>query len=317
MYKYTGKENIEEFLLSLDLLNCKNPKKYIKTLYALSNDIENCYKVFKIKKRNGKKRTIHEPKPILKHIQRKLLDNLLIERKISNYATAYQRGISLKNNVEVHTKKNVILKLDISNFFESISIVNVLDHAFPTELFPLQIGMLFATLCTYDDHLVQGAPTSPYISNLIMFDFDEELGSWCKNNDIDYTRYSDDMTFSGSFDVRTVITKVKNLLKPLGLRLNYQKIHVIKHSQSQNVTGITVNEKIQIARKYRKKIRQSIYYIEKFGIESHLKYTKDRMTAEYYLESLRGKINYVLSIDNRNEEFKKYKNKVMKWRNEL
>ena len=79
-----------------------------------------------------------------------------------------------------------------------------------------------------------------------MKEFDEELGAWCELNDISYTRYSDDMTFSGSFHPSILITKVRNLLYKLGLELNDEKIHIVHRSSSQNVTGIVVNDKIQV-----------------------------------------------------------------------
>ncbi len=103
--------------------------------------------------------------------------------------------------------------------------------------------MLLTYLCTYKDFLPQGAPTSSYISNLVMKDFDETLGAYCEENKISYTRYADDMTFSGNFNPKEIIIKVRKMLAPLGLELNKDKIHVIKKSRSQNVTGIVVNEK--------------------------------------------------------------------------
>lgn len=71
MGKYTGVKECNEFLLSLNLINCKDDKKYIKTIYSISNNIENNYKIYKIKKKNGNYRTIYEPNFILKHIQNK------------------------------------------------------------------------------------------------------------------------------------------------------------------------------------------------------------------------------------------------------
>ena len=113
MWKYIGVKECNEFLLSLNLLNCKDEKKYIKTIYSLSNNIENNYKIYNIKKKNGKLRKIYEPNNILKHIQRKILENILNNKSISIYAKAYHKGISLKDNALPHLNKDVILKLDI------------------------------------------------------------------------------------------------------------------------------------------------------------------------------------------------------------
>ena len=176
--------------------------------------------------------------------------------------------------------------------------------------------MLLTHLCTYNNHLIQGAPTSSYISNLVMKDFDEEIGEWCELKSISYTRYSDDMTFSGDFNPSEIIKLVRKLLLKVGLELNDEKIHVVSNSQSQSVTGIVVNVKTQTSRKYRDKLRQEIYYINKYGIDSHLQRIgiKD---SKKYLNSLYGKVLYILQINETDNEFLKYKdilNKLIKSR---
>ena len=312
MWKYIGVKECNEFLLSLNLLNCKDEKKYIKTIYSLSNNIENNYKIYNIKKKNGKLRKIYEPYSILKHIQRKILENILNNKSISIYAKAYHKGLSLKDNALPHLNKDVILKLDIKNFFESISFFNVYESSFSIEYFPKSVGMILTYLCTYDDHLTQGSPTSAYISNLVMKEFDEDIGNWCTNNNINYTRYSDDMTFSGNFTPSEVINLVHNNLSKLGLELNNNKIHVIRKSSRQSVTGIVVNEKVQVSRKYRKDIRQEMYYINKYGLKHHLKVKNIKMNHKNYLNKLYGKILYVLQVNNNDKEFIEYKEIIKK-----
>lgn len=167
--------------------------------------------------------------------------------------------------------------------------------------------MLLTYLCTYDEHLTQGSPTSAYISNLVMKEFDEVLGNWCGDKNISYTRYSDDMTFSGDFNPSEVIIKVRKMLYKLGLELNDKKIHIVYKSASQNVTGIIVNEKIQVSTKYRKSIRQEIYYIKKFDLNSHLKNKNINIEKEKYLNILYGKILYILQINENDKEFNEYK----------
>ncbi|MCI8575687.1 MAG: RNA-directed DNA polymerase [Bacilli bacterium] len=215
MWKYTGIKECNDFLLSLNLFDCKDEKKYIKTIYSISNNIESNYRIYKIKKNNGKYRTIYEPNPLLKKIQKKILINILNNKSISKYAKAYHKGISLKENAILHVNKKVLLKLDIRNFFENISFLDIYNSCFSIEYFPKSVGMLLTYLCTYNEHLTQGSPTSAYISNLVMKDFDEEIGSWCDLNKITYTRYSDDMTFSGDFNPSKIITKVRSLLYKL------------------------------------------------------------------------------------------------------
>lgn len=307
MWKYIGTKECNDFLLSLNLINCKDKDKYIKTIYSISNNIEKNYKVYKIKKRNGKYRTIYEPNSMLKQIQKKILINILNNKSIAKYAKAYHKGISLKDNAIPHINKKIILKLDIKNFFENISFLDVYNSCFSIEYFPKSVGFILTYLCTYDNHLTQGSPTSAYISNLIMKEFDEEIGNWCNINDISYTRYSDDMTFSGNFNPSELIIKIRKMLYKLGLELNNDKIHIVNKSQSQNVTGIIVNEKLQVNAKYRNKIRQEIYYIKKFGLKSHLNKCNININKLKYLDKLYGRILYVLQINKFDQEFLKYK----------
>ena len=307
MWKYIGTKECNEFLLSLNLINCKDDKKYIKTIYSISNNIEKNYKIYKIKKRNGKYRTIYEPNLILKQIQKQILNNILNNKSISKYAKAYHKGIQLKDNAIPHINKEMILKLDIKDFFENISFLDIYNSCFPIEYFPKSVGMILTYLCTYDNHLTQGSPTSAYISNLVMKEFDEELGNWCNLRNISYTRYSDDMTFSGAFNPSELITKVRKMLYKLGLELNNDKIHIVYKSSSQNVTGIVVNEKMQVNVKYRNKIRQEIYYIKKFGLSSHLKKCDINIDSKRYLNILYGRVLYVLQIKENDKEFIKYR----------
>lgn len=166
--------------------------------------------------------------------------------------------------------------------------------------------MLLTYLCTYKDYLPQGAPTSSYISNLIMKDFDEEIGNFCNEINVSYTRYSDDMTFSGEIDASTIIKKVRKELYKLELELNDEKIHLISRNKEQNVTGVVVNEKAQVSIKYRKKIRQEVYFIKKHGLSNHLSDIKYVGNEKMYLSSLYGRVLYVLRI-NRDKEFIEYK----------
>lgn len=310
MYKYTSIDDCNDFLLSLNLIKCRDMKKYIKTIYAIGNNVENNYKVYKIKKRSHGYRTIYEPNKTLKYIQRQILNNILNNKSISKYATAYHKGISLRDNAIPHINKDIVLKLDIKNFFESISFGDVYNACFAIDSFPKSVGMLLTYLCTYSDHLTQGSPTSSYISNLVMKEFDEELGSWCEENNISYTRYSDDMTFSGRFNPSEVIIKVKKMLHKLSLELNDKKVHVVYKSARQDVTGITVNEKVQVNIKYRKDIRKDVYYIRKFGLSSHLERCNIKNNKDKYLDTLYGKILYALQINSNDKEFIEYKDYI-------
>lgn len=291
----------------------------VTTLYAVSNHTMNHYYKYMIPKQNGTKRVILEPDYLLKHIQKNIYHRLLEQREISKYATAYHSHADVKDNAFVHLNQPLILKLDITSFFDSITFPMIYRTVFNTNYVPLTIGTLLTHLCCYDDILPQGAPTSAVISNLVMKHFDDVVGDWCEKQKIRYTRYCDDMTFSGQFEPRDVIKKVNGLLYSMGMELNHQKTKVISSGQRQTVTGIVVNQKLRVLKSYRKEIRQEIYYIEKYGMISHLMWKYNLLhepTIEFqtkYLRKLYGKITYILHIDPDDIECQTYQKKIKYW----
>ena len=277
-----------------------------KTLYSVSNAISDHYREVNIPKDNGEYRQLSVPDQLLKSIQSKINRVLLPLEPISPYATAYRLGGSTKNNASPHVGKAVILKLDIRHFFDRLIYSVVKEKAFPAERYSEQNRILLAILCTKDDGLPQGAPTSPMISNIIMRDFDYTVGQWCEEHGIAYTRYCDDMTFSGDFSVEPVICFVEMELRKLGLFLNEKKTKIVYSGQRQCVTGIVVNEKESVPNEYKRIIRQEMYYCRKYGAESHLRRQSLSCSVEGYMQKLLGRINYVLSIEPQNLEMKEY-----------
>ena len=278
----------------------------IKTLYGLSNNLEKHYHNVLIPKSDGTKRKLSVPDLILKNIQRSIADNILAYYPVSKYATAYKVGSSVQKNARPHVNKKKILKLDIEGFFDNIMYSRVKDMVFYKEKFSEPIRILLTTLCYYRESLPQGAPTSPAITNIIMYEFDEKIGTYCSEKGVSYTRYCDDMTFSGDFEEKEIIALVRAELKKLGLFLKNRKTVVIKSTKRQTVTGIVVNEKINITKEYKKKIRQEIHYIEKYGIKSHINH-KGIADISKYLTSLKGQIAFVMQTCPESREFKRYR----------
>jgi retron-type reverse transcriptase len=277
-----------------------------KTLYGLSNNLDKHYRNIFIPKHDGSKRKLSIPDLILKRVQRSIADNILADYPISRYAMAYTRGSNVQKNAALHVGKQKILKLDIDGFFDHITYSRVKDCVFCKENYSEPIRILLTMLCYYKESLPQGAPTSPAITNIIMYDFDEKIGKYCGENNISYTRYCDDMTFSGDFDEKAVIFVVKDELRKLGLFLKNRKTAVIPNTKRQTVTGIVVNEKIGLTKEYKNKIRQEIYYIKKYGIDEHLSKIGEP-NKQHYLNSLKGRVAFVLQTIPNNEEFLGYK----------
>ena len=122
------------------------------------------------------------------------------------------------------------------------------------------------------------------------------MGQWCRERGVAYTRYCDDMTFSGDFDPAEVIRFVRLELKKMGFLLNEQKTRIQRSGQQQTVTGIVVNEKLSIPADYRRKLRQELYYCRKFGIQEHLKRIGLKIPEDACRMQLLGKVNYVLQV---------------------
>ena len=267
-----------------------------KTLYAVSNNLSKHYRKVRLPKKSGGYRNLSIPDKLLKTIQKRIADVLLIHMPVSKYAKAYRFGCSTLRNAKNHVNKPVVLKLDILHFFDSIRYTTVKDLVFPKQIYAEPIRILLTMLCYYKDALPQGAPSSPVITNIILYEFDEQVGQWCKDRKITYTRYCDDMTFSGDFAPADVIAFIRKTLRNRNFLLNEQKIHIQYAGQQQVVTGIVVNEKLSIPADYRRKLRQELYYCRKFGIENHLQQIQSSIPEDIYRRQLLGKINYVLQV---------------------
>ena len=282
-----------------------------KDVFELSKNARKHYNLIMLRKKNGGLRYIHSPDTSLKNAQRRILKSILSNINISPYATAYVTGKNLKDNATPHINHKYLLKMDITDFFGSITYLQVISSAFNANRFPVQIGAILTSLCCLDDVLPQGAPTSPALSNIVMKNFDDIIGAWCKKRNISYTRYCDDLTFSADIPLYNVYLKVKDMLLKRGFELNEDKTKFITNSSSQRVTGLTVNEKVSIPKEYKRQLRQEVYYAIKYGLaDSIIKGNKTRYinhgvpNIHSYFSHLKGKMFYVLQIEPENKWFK-------------
>lgn len=273
-------------------------------VYAASNSPEHFYRVFEISKKSGGKRQIAEPLPSLKEIQKWILHNVLVKMEVSPYAKAYIKGKSIKDNVRFHRNQEMVLSLDIHDFFGSLSSKLVYEK-FVEVGYNEDVAMMFTGLCCLNGSLPQGAPTSAMLSNVLMKPFDDAIAAYTVKRKIRYTRYADDMTFSGVFDCVDLIRYVRGNLKLLNLKLNKDKTRLRKQGQQQEVTGVVVNHHPQMSKKTRKEIRKNIHYIKKYGVESHLEHIGEN--RQNYLQHLQGVIGYALFINPKDKELREYR----------
>lgn len=263
------------------------------------------YREFQIKKKNGGIRIISEPLPSLKEIQYWILNEILYKCKVSRYSKAYIPKKNIREHLRYHTKEKQVLTIDFDSFFTSIKKPIIFD-LFISLGYSKAISEILSSLCTLEDSLPQGAPTSPYLSNLILRNFDESIAEFCFSQNIKFSRYADDLAFSGEKIDKDQLTEfIKKEIQPLGLKINKSKTSLMKNNTKQIISGIVVNEKMQVPKESRNEIRNIMFYIKKFGIESHM--AKIKENRNNYVKHLLGKINYILIINNNDKEFIEYK----------
>jgi retron-type reverse transcriptase len=280
-------------------------------MFHMIRNKERYYRKITLKKKNGGTRKITAPDFTMKCVQGCILYRILNNIPVSKYATAYHKGATLYDNAAPHTNKKYILKLDITDFFGSITFSQVLSCVFNSGRYPKQTGYLLTELCTLNDVLPQGAPTSPAVSNIVMKSFDDYIGKWCEKNAIAYTRYCDDMTFSSDKPLYHVYKKAEKMLNDMGFWLNESKTKFISASQRQTVTGLTVNEKVSVPREYKRELRQQIHYLLKYDFDaesvSHAYDYGESFLVRHCREcfcTVIGKVKYVLQIEPDNAYFK-------------
>ena len=286
-------------------------KKGRKSLFFYVKHADQDYRRIAIKKKSGGVRQVYAPSAELKRLQGRILHGLLVKLPVSAYATAYIRKKDPVQNALPHVGKRYLLKLDITDFFGSIRFAQVYGAAFHSGHFPKQVGVLLTRLCCRQGVLPQGAPTSPALSNLVLRNFDNSLGKWCASRGIAYTRYCDDMTFSSDRPLYAVYRKARGMLEQMGFRLNDGKTRFITNANRQSVTGLTVNAKVSVSRDYKRRLRQEVHYVLKFGLAEHiLRSVPGALTEEglpnagKYYRSLLGRVGYVLQIEPENAWFR-------------
>jgi RNA-directed DNA polymerase len=276
-------------------------KEYLKKASIYTDSF---YRNFEIAKKNGTKRLISEPLPSLKEIQLWILKNILYKIPVSAVAKAYKPKARIIENLKFHRNQAKVLTLDLENFFPSIKLKAV-QNVFLNLGYSKLVAKMLSKLCTKDDSLPQGAPTSPYLSNLIFKSADALIFDFCKQRKIRYTRYADDLSFSGDFDEKELLEKVTDVIQSLNFKINSTKTKLMTPNTRQTVTGIVVNQKPQVVFHKRNALRQALYYIKKFGLKEHQEYKE--IGQANYLAHLLGKINFVLQINPNDNEFMNYK----------
>lgn len=288
-------------------------------LYVLSSAQR--YKSFDVKKRKSKlTRRIKSPIKPLKEIQRKLAKDLLeiYSTPLNVYGYVKERDVVKK--AEKHVGQRWVARIDLENFFGSFNFGRVrgMFRSKPF-CFPDALATVLAQLCVDSNELPQGAPTSPVISNILMWRLDARLRRMAREHRCVYTRYADDLVFSTNtrrmssgicnvIDADSgdpIVSPGDALLKAVqgeGLAANISKTRLYGRTERQQVTGLTVNEKVNIDRKYVKDLRAVLYACSKVGVEAAARrffsshYPKNVPTGKQvseFADIVKGRVMYV------------------------
>lgn len=272
------------------------------------------------RKRSGGERTIHAPHWPLANMQRKLL--ILLEEiyRPSSRAMGFIKGRGIRQNAAFHVGKRLILNVDIQDYFGLIHVGRIRRRlmAKPYEL-SNDIATTIAKLCTLNDFLPIGAPTSPILANIVTSSLDAQLLSFARQHGCFYTRYADDITFSTnrrSFPramVRRteeaasgveVGTELNDLFVRVGFALQPSKTRLMDRTMRKEVCGVTCNERLNVRRSHLREVRGAINAWRKYGREAaevvwHEKYDWRSASLE---RSLRGKIEHIIHIRGQNDK---------------
>jgi hypothetical protein len=253
------------------------------TYYANPELSKKRYSSFTIKKKSGEDRIIHAPAGGLKSILRCLNFVFQIIHEPHQAATGFVPNKSIVDNAKKHVSHSFVLNIDLKDFFHSFD-RNRVKLGFMYEPFNLNgdkepLAFLLASLCTHPleldgekkNVLPQGSPTSPTLTNVLCQKLDQRLQGLAKRFKISYSRYADDITFSSQnnvFESNEFTIELKRIIEEnQGLKINPNKTRLQKAAYRQEVTGLIVNEKVNVRKKYVKQIRMWLYYWEKYGYE--------------------------------------------------
>jgi RNA-directed DNA polymerase len=268
---------------------------------------------FRMPKKTGGERIISAPMPSLKAAQHWILENILQKLEIHDAAHGFTKERSIVTNATPHVGADVIINLDLKDFFPSISYKRV-KGLFTSFGYSEAIATIFALICTAaqveeleldgktyyvalgDRQLPQGSPASPAITNLLCRRLDKRLTTMSGELGFTYTRYADDLTFSGSGDslrhICNILRRTESIVTHEGFTVNQEKTRVLRKSRQQEVTGIVVNQKLSVCKKTLKQFRATLYQIEKEGLEG-----KHWGDSQDLLAAITGYANFVAMVN--------------------
>lgn len=239
----------------------------------LYGDFNNRYYLKEVPKKDGSIRKIKPPVGRVKDIQRKILSGILVNYKVGDcvYGLSIDRGIL--DNALRHQKnsQNYLVNLDLKDFFPSIRLKSV-KKVYSKIGFNNDCINTLTLLTTIDGSIPQGAPTSPYLSAIVLEKLDSKILNYCKKNSIIYTRYFDDLTFSGRSVTDKNIQRIEYLITKEGYSLNQKKKNFFDPKATKVVSGIVIRTNFtDVTEDYKIKMKKAFTLFQEDNSEDSFK----------------------------------------------
>lgn len=251
------------------------------------------YREFNIPKKSGGTRTISTPYPILSYCQKWVLDEILKKISVTENATAYKRKSSIIKNASIHLNNKQLLKIDLKDFFDSISSRKI-NSIFLSLGYSEKVSHFLTAICCKSNCLAQGACTSPYLSNIVSIELDKKIDYLARKHNLIYSRYADDICVSGDIIENEFIDILKTEISNYGFTINNKKSCLKLESQRKIITGIIVTDRLNTPKKYRREFRKNFHYLQKNGVNEF-----NGINGSYnplHVDRLLGQCNYILSV---------------------
>lgn len=228
------------------------------------------YRTFTIPKRSGGQREINVPAPLLLAIQQWILRNILYKLPMSEFAHGGVPGRSILSNARAHLGAKAVLRVDLKNFFDTVELP-VGIRIFERAGYSPKVSRSLALLCFENGCLPQGAATSSALANLAAISLDNRLSKLAATFGITYTRYVDDLTFSGRSIGLGFISAVEEVVEQCRFVVNAEKTQLARGKSPKFVTGLAVGgERLRVPRAFRRQVRNHAFQISQRGVQKHL-----------------------------------------------
>jgi RNA-directed DNA polymerase len=280
-----------------DLSALTHLSKY--TIYQLSKHSDKYYFCYEITKKSGKKRLICQPSRKLKALQAWILVYILNKLKVSESCKGFEKGTSIADNARPHIEANTILNIDLKDFFPTVT-RNKVYNVFKSIGYNKLTATILTNICVYNNCLPQGSPSSPKLANLVSWSLDVRIQGYVGRRGIAYTRYADDLTFSGLNPqvVSKISSRIEDIVNNEGFEINKDKTRIAGSSRAKTVTGLVLSkDSFGIGKNKYKLLRAKLHHLTNQSEQKNLE----------LLSYVDGYLSFLKSVDkNRFQRARKY-----------